>query len=663
MSAEKRIIELRKELHKHNHLYYIEASPIISDFEFDTLLKELEQLEKENPQFEDINSPTKRVGSDTNSEFEQGEHSAPMLSLSNTYNTNELREFDAKVAKLLDEDRYSYVCELKFDGSSISLTYEDGKLSRATTRGDGSKGDIVTHNVRTIHSIPLSLIAPYPSVFEARGEILMPISVFDKLNKNRTEQGEQAFANPRNAAAGTLKLQKSSIVAQRKLDAFIYGTVGSQHPSGSHYEKLQEASRMGFKVSEHTQRCDNIEDVIRYIDKADKLRHTLDYATDGVVIKVDLTAQQDILGFTSKSPRWAVAYKFKAEQALTTLNSVDFQVGRTGNITPVANLEAIQLAGTVVRRASLHNEDIINELDLYYGDSVFIEKGGEIIPKVVSVEKSKRPPNAQKVVFISNCPVCKTELKKDEGEAQHYCPNSNHCTPQLKGRIEHFISRKAMDIQGIGNELVNQLFEAGLIRNSLDLYSLKKNDVLKLERLAEKSSDNLIKGISESRKINFERLLYALGIRHVGETTAKDIARHFMSFAAISKASKEELLEVNGVGDKVARSVISFFSDKDNLDIVERVKSIGLTTEIVSQLPSTNKLSGKTIVISGTFENHSREEIKQLIEANGGKNGSSISKNTDYLLAGTGIGPSKISKAKELNTTIIKESEFELMIK
>ncbi|MFV0346055.1 MAG: NAD-dependent DNA ligase LigA, partial [Bacteroidales bacterium] len=421
MSAEKRIKELREELHKHNHLYYLEANPVISDFEFDTLLKELEKLEKENPQFDDVNSPTKRVGSDINSEFEQGRHAFPMLSLSNTYSVEELRDFDAKIAKLLETTEYSYVCELKFDGSSISLTYENGSLIRATTRGDGTKGDVVTQNIRTIRSIPLSLSAPYPALFEARGEILMPISVFDEINKKRAEAEEQLLANPRNAAAGTLKQQKSAIVAQRKLDAFIYGLATTDNPADSHYENLMAAKRMGFKVSEHSQKCKNIDEVIKYIENADELRHTLNYATDGVVIKVDLLEQQELLGFTSKSPRWATAYKFKAEQALTTLESVDFQVGRTGNVTPVANLKAVQLAGTVVKRASLHNEDIINELDLHYGDSVFIEKGGEIIPKVTAVEKSMRPKNAPKVVFVDSCPECGTKLKKDEGEAQHYC--------------------------------------------------------------------------------------------------------------------------------------------------------------------------------------------------------------------------------------------------
>ncbi|MFV0506708.1 MAG: NAD-dependent DNA ligase LigA [Bacteroidales bacterium] len=663
MSIEKKIQELRSELNKHNRLYYVESNPEISDFQFDSMMKELEQLEKENPQFDDENSPTKRVGSDISTEFKQGAHAFPMLSLSNTYSIEELREFDTRIAKLLESNSYSYVCELKFDGSSISLTYENGTLARATTRGDGTKGDIVTQNIRTIRSIPLNLSAPYPSLFEARGEVLMPISVFDNLNKNRIDNGEQLFANPRNASAGSLKLQKSSITAQRKLDAFIYGLATNENPTDSHYNNLMEAKRMGFKVSTYTQKCENIKEVIDYIERIDKDRHNLDYATDGVVIKVNKLAQQDRLGFTSKSPRWAVAYKFKAEQALTTLESVDFQVGRTGNITPVANLKPVQLAGTIVKRASLHNEDIINDLDLYYGDSVYIEKGGEIIPKVTSVELTQRPLNAIKVRFTENCPECGTKLRKDNGEAQHYCPNSSHCTPQLKGRIEHFISRKAMDIQGIGNELVNQLFESGIIHNSLDLYSIKKEDILKLERLAEKSSENLINGIADSKKIKFESLLYALGIRHVGETTARDIAKHFKSLEAISKASKEELLEVKGVGNKVAQSVIDFFLEEENNNLVERIKKLGLMSKIEEKDLLSTKLERKTIVISGTFENYSRDEIKALIEANGGKNGNSISKNTDFLLAGAGIGPSKLSKAKEFNITIIGESDFDSMIK
>ncbi|NOY96821.1 MAG: NAD-dependent DNA ligase LigA [Chlorobi bacterium] len=662
--ARQKIIALRDELEEHNYKYYVLSRPEISDFDFDMKMKELEKLEKEFPEFYDPNSPSQRVGSDLTKEFVQVKHERPMLSLSNVYSEQELIDFDQRVRKLL-ETGFKYVCELKFDGVSISMIYEGGKLERAVTRGDGEKGDNVTTNVRTIRAVPLKLRGSgFPARFEVRGEIMLPFNVFNKINEERVKAGEMPFANPRNAASGTLKMQDPSIVASRKLDAYLYYLLGENLPSDSHYENMQKAKEWGFKVSEHTKLCNGLGEVLSFIKTWDTKRYGLPVAIDGIVIKVDSLKMQEILGYTAKSPRWAIAYKFKAEQAATILHSVSFQVGRTGAVTPVANLEPVLLAGTTVKRASLHNADIIRNLGLHLNDTVFVEKGGEIIPKITGVDLSKRHPMAAPVVFITKCPECGTPLERKESEAAYYCPNSQGCPPQIKGKIEHFISRKAMDIDGLGQETVDLLFKEGLIKDISGLYTLRKEQIARLERLGEKSANRILKSLEESKNVPFERVLFGLGIRFVGETVAKVLANKLMSIDRIKNATYEELLEINEIGEKIAESVVEYFSDEENIKLIEFLKSIGLQMEISKEEQDnrTEKLKGLNIIISGTFKKFSREEIKNLIDLHGGRNVSSISKKTSYLVAGENIGPSKLEKARQLNIPIISEEEFEELI-
>lgn len=662
--ASKKIQELRQELHKYNHEYYVLSQPSISDFDFDMKLKELERLEAEHPELFDANSPSQRVGSDINQSFKQEKHRYPMLSLSNTYSEEELRDFDRRLRKLIAED-FEYVCELKYDGTSISLTYEDGKLVRALTRGDGVQGDEVTANVRTIGSIPLQLQGDnYPKSFDIRGEILLPFQVFDQLNQEREESGEQAFANPRNAAAGSLKLQNAKEVARRKLDGYFYQLLGDELNQIDHYEGLQLAKSWGFKLSDDTKKCANIEELIQFIKQWDKKRFHLPVATDGMVIKVNSKRWQNELGFTAKSPRWAVAYKYKAERVSTSLLSVSYQVGRTGAITPVANLEPVQLAGTVVKRASLHNADIIEKFDLHLGDTVYVEKGGEIIPKIVDVDLTKRSSQASKVHFIEHCPECHAKLLRKEGEAAHYCPNDSSCPPQLKGKLEHFISRKALNIDGLGSETVDLLFSEQLIHEVSDLYQLQVAQIAPLERMGEKSAQRILLSLEESKSISFERVLYALGIRFVGETVAKKLARSLQHIDAIRDASFDQLVAIDEIGEKIAESVIAYFQDSTHIAQIERLKSAGLQFSLSEETlnTQTNKLEGLSIVISGSFEKHSREELKKMIEDNGGKNASSISKNTSYLLAGENIGPSKLEKVEKLGIAKISENDLLAML-
>ena len=663
-SIEQKILSLREKLNEYNYQYYVLSAPTISDYDFDMKLKELEKLEKENPQFFDPNSPTQRVGSDLNLEFTQVKHEYPMLSLSNCYSEEELIDFDGRIRRLIDEP-FEYACELKFDGASISLVYEDGKLVRAITRGDGVQGDDVTANIRTIRSIPLSLNGTgYPQKFEIRGEVVMPFSVFDELNKAREEAGEAPFANPRNTASGTLKLQNSAEVAKRKLDAFLYYLLGENFSEDGHYESLIKAKEWGFKISEHFRKCKDISEVVRFIRHWDTERFNLPVATDGIVIKVNSKRLQDELGFTSKSPRWAVAYKFKAEQVSTILESVSFQVGRTGAVTPVANLKPVLLAGTIVKRASLHNADIIEKLGLHVNDKVFVEKGGEIIPKIVDVDSGARSLNATRIEFITQCPECGTELVRQQGEAAHYCPNETGCPPQTKGKIIHFIGRRAMNIDGLGEETIELLYQEKLISNISDLYTLKPEQLSVLERMGERSAERIINSLEISKSVPFERVLFALGIRFVGETVAKIIARQLISIDKIKEATVEELTGIDEIGDRIAESVVNFFSDEKNVQIVDFLKEQGLQFEIdkESQQSRTNKLEGKSIVISGTFEKHSRDELKELIEKNGGKNVGSISKNTSFLLGGDGVGPSKMEKVEQLKIPVVSEDEFLQMI-
>lgn len=662
--AHQKILTLRKELEEHNYKYYVLAQPEISDYDFDIQLRELEKLEKEFPEFDDPNSPTKRVGSDISKEFEQVEHRYTMLSLSNAYSVEELKDFDTRIKKLVDED-FEYVCELKFDGSSISLLYENGKLARAVTRGDGTKGDDVTNNVRTIRSVPLTLRGNgHPESFEIRGEIVMPFSVFEELNKQREEIGEALFSNPRNAAAGTLKMQDPSIVASRKLDAYFYYIPGENLPVDSHFEMLEKARNWGFKISEATALCRSLDEVFAFIQKWDEKRFEYPVATDGVVIKVNSRRIQEELGFTAKSPRWAIAYKYKAESATTILRSVDFQVGRTGAVTPVANLDPVPIAGTIVKRASLHNQDIIQKLDLHLNDTVFVEKGGEIIPKITGVDPAKRHPMSAPVQFIKNCPECGTPLQRKEGEAAHYCPNEVGCPPQIKGKMEHFVSRKAMDIDGLGQETIELLFNQGMAKGIADLYRLKKEQLLRLERFQEKSAQRILDGLEESKKAPFEQVLFALGIRYVGETVAKKLAKDLHSIDNIRNKTKEELIEIDEIGDRIAESIIDFFSKQEHIEMIEFLKKQGLNFQISEEQLNdrTDKLNGLSIVISGTFEQHSRDELKQLIEKNGGKNVGSISKKTSYLLAGDNMGPSKREKANKLGIPVISEDEFLKML-
>ena len=663
-NIQQRITELRSILEDHNHRYYLLSQPVISDQEFDKLMKELEKLEAENPEYFDPNSPTQRVGSDLNKEFEQVRHQYPMLSLSNSYSEEELRDFDQKIRKLTDQT-VEYICELKFDGTSVSLRYRNGVLEKAITRGDGTFGDDVTNNVRTIRSIPLKLKGTgYPEEFEIRGEILLPFSEFDRINQEREEEGEQLFANVRNAASGTLKSQKSSVVAERKLDAYFYYLLGENLPSDGHLENMKATRDWGFKISPDTERCANIDEVIDFIRKWNLKRFDLPVATDGIVIKVNSLSLQQYLGSTAKSPRWAIAFKYKAEQLSTILQSVSYQVGRTGAVTPVANLEPVLLAGTTVKRATLHNSDIIKNLDLHFGDTVFVEKGGEIIPKIVGVDTTSRHPMAQSVEFIRNCPECGTTLVRKEGEAAHYCPNEDGCPPQIKGKMEHFISRKAMNIDGLGSETIDLLYNEGLIRNIADIYDLQKDQISRLERLGDKSAERILKSLDESRSIPFEKVLFALGIRFVGETVAKILAHRLMNIENIEKSSLEELTAVDEIGGRIAESVRSYFSNPENIKLIERLKEKGLQMELdeTSIANRSEKLGGLLIIISGTFEKNSRDDLKKMIEQNGGKNVSSISGNTSYLLAGNNIGPSKLEKAKKLNIPIISEDDFLKMI-
>ena len=659
-----RIEELRSVLDNHNYRYYILSQPVISDIEFDMLLKELEKLETENPEFADPNSPTQRVGSDLNKEFEQVRHQYQMLSLSNSYSEEELRDFDQKIRKLTDQ-QFEYVCELKYDGTSISLRYKNGQLEKAITRGDGAFGDDVTANVRTIKTIPLKLKGTgFPDEFEIRGEILLPFAEFDRINAEREEEGEAPFANVRNAASGTLKSQKSSVVAERNLDAYFYYLLGENLPSDGHLENLLAAQSWGFKISPDTETCAGIDEVIAFIHKWNLKRFDLPVATDGIVIKVNSLSLQQYLGSTAKSPRWAIAYKYKAEQASTTLNSVSYQVGRTGAVTPVANLSPVLLAGTTVKRASLHNADIIKNLDLHLGDTVFVEKGGEIIPKITGVDADLRHPLAQPVEFIANCPECGTALIRKDGEAAHYCPNEDGCPPQIKGKMEHFIGRKAMNIDGLGQETIDLLYNEGLIRNIADIYDLQKEQISQLERLGDKSAERILKSISESRQIPFEKVLFALGIRFVGETVAKILAHRLMNIENIEKASLEELIAIDEIGGRIAESVQLYFSNPENLKLIERLKEKGLQMQLdeASIANRSDKLKDLSIIISGTFEKNSRDDLKKMIEQNGGKNVSSISKNTNYLLAGNNIGPSKLEKAEKLKIPIISEDDFLKMI-
>lgn len=656
------ILGLRERLSYHNHKYYVENSPEISDFEFDTMMRQLIDLEAAHPEFYDPLSPSVRVGSDRTSEFVSVEHRYPMLSLSNTYSTEELLAFIERIER--EQGQTEFVCELKFDGTAISLTYEQGRLARAVTRGDGTMGDDVTANVKTIRSIPLTLSGSgYPELFEIRGEIFMPYSSFERLNLEREAAGESLFANPRNAAAGTLKQQQSAVVAKRGLDCTLYQMAGDNLPFKSHLENLNAARSWGFKVSEHMQLCHSAKEVIDYITYWDEARKSLPYPTDGVVIKVNDFAVRRQLGFTAKSPRWAVAYKFKAESALTRLISVDFQVGRTGAITPVANLEPVLLAGTTVKRASLHNAEQIAALDIRIGDKVYVEKGGEIIPKITDVELSERTADCLPFTYITHCPECGAKLVRVEGEAKHYCPNQSGCRPQIVGRIVHFISRKAMNIDGLGVETVELLFDNGLLRDISDLYTLKAADIAVLPRLGEKSADNIISSINNSKSVPFARVLFGLGIRFVGETTAKYLAAHFKSIDAVMSASREELMESDEVGDKIADAIIDYFADPVNLNIIEFLKASGLQFEAEATRRDSNILEGKNIVVSGKFTLHSRDELKALIEKNGGKNQSGVNANTDFIIAGENMGPAKLQKAEKLGIHILSESDFVEIIK
>lgn len=665
--GKKKIDQLSKELRQHNYNYYQEDTPTISDFEFDQLLKELQQLEDEFPEFADPLSPTKRVGGSITKKFETVEHKYPMLSLSNSYNRDELIEFDERVQKLAGK-KVSYSCELKYDGVAIGIAYRNGQLVRAVTRGDGSKGDDITENVKTIRAIPLQLSGNYPKEFEIRGEIFYPISVFTQLNKDRASAGEALLANPRNAASGTLKMQDSAVVAQRKLDCFLYYVLGEDLPYDSHLENLKAASEWGFKAplekNKLIKKCSTIDEIFNFIDFWEHERSRLDFEIDGIVIKVDDYNLQEELGYTAKNPRWAIAYKYKTEQAETKLNQITYQVGRTGAITPVANLEPVLLAGTTVKRASLHNEDQIAKLDIREGDTVQVEKGGEIIPKVVGVNLKLRPSSSQPTEYIKYCPECTTQLVRLEGEAQHFCPNIWACPPQIKGRMAHFISRKAMDIDGLGEETIDQLYSAGLINDIADLYHLKKDQLLRLDRMAEKSVSNLLVGLEQSKKIPFQRVLFAIGIRYVGETVAKKLAAHFKSLEALKKASFDELVLVDEIGDKIAESILHFFEEAQNVKLLDRLAEIGLQLKMeeVEDTAISDKLQGKTFVVSGVFENYSREELKKAIENHGGKNVASISSKTSYLIAGDKMGPAKKQKAEKLDVSVLTEDEFTQLI-
>lgn len=673
MTEKDRILQLRRELHEHNHRYYVLNQPTISDQDFDFLLHELQELEAKHPEMYDDNSPTQRVGNDINQQFNQVEHRYPMLSLANTYNREDVQTWYTQVNKGLEGQEFEICCEMKYDGLSISLTYENGRLVRAVTRGDGVRGDDVTQNVRTIRCIPLQLpedlsaenmAGGYPETFEIRGEILLPWESFRRLNAEREESGERLFANPRNAASGTLKSQNSRVVAERGLDAYLYYLLGEQLPSDGHYENLMQCARWGFKMSEGMKKCKTLHEVMDYISYWDVERKNLPVATDGIVLKVNSLRQQQHLGYTAKSPRWAIAYKFKAERVCTPLLEVTYQVGRTGAVTPVANMAPVWLAGTTVKRATLNNEDFIRSFDLHVGDYVYVEKGGEIIPKIVGVDVSRRSADAEPVRFVTRCPECGAELVRYEGEAAHYCPNEAGCPPQIKGRIEHFIARKAMNIMTLGAETVDDYYNRGLIHNFADLYELTPQQITSGNENRIVSAQKVVKGISDSKEVPFERVVFALGIRFVGETTARLLARHFKDMDSLANASLDQLLEVDGVGNVIAESVIRYFNDKENIEIINRLRGYGLNMKL-SELQLSDRsdtLAGKSVVISGVFQHHSRDEYKQIIEQHGGKNVGSISGKTSFILAGANMGPSKLQKAEKLGIPVVSEDDFLEMI-
>ena len=660
MDVQQTINNLREELNQHNYNYYVLDKPTISDLEFDLKLKQLQDLEHKYPEFFDANSPTQRVGGTITKNFKTVQHDYRMYSLDNSYSKEDLIEWEKRIQKVLGDVPLEYVCELKYDGASISITYENGELKRAVTRGDGFQGDDVTNNIKTIKSIPLKLKGNFPDKFDVRGEIVLPFAGFEKMNQELMDLGELPYSNPRNTASGSLKLQDSSEVSKRPLDCLLYFIIGPNLPFRSQNDSLESARNWGFKVPSEPKLARNLDQVFQFIDFWDVHRHKLPYETDGVVVKVNQFQHQDELGFTAKSPRWAMAYKFKSEQVSTLLNSISYQVGRTGAITPVANLKPVQLAGTIVKRASLHNADQIEKLDIRIGDEVFVEKGGEIIPKIIAVDLSKRLINSIPTIYIANCPECQTELVRSDGEANHYCPNYYGCPPQIIGRIQHFISRKAMDIEGLGGETVALLFNNGLVHNYADLYNLKVEQILPLERMAQKSAENLVKGVENSKKVPFENVLFALGIRFVGETVAKKLAKHYKNIDALSKATFMDLVLVDEIGERIAQSVLDFFENPINIEILEQLKAQGVQFEIIERINpnATDKLAGKTFVVSGVFDKFSRDDLKKAIEDNGGKIGSSISAKTDYVVAGDNMGPAKLEKANSLKIPIISEDDF-----
>lgn len=663
MNIEQQITSLRNELREHNYNYYVLDNPTITDFEFDQKLKQLQDLEKAHPEFHDPNSPTLRVGGEITKNFKTIPHTFRMYSLDNSYSKEDLEDWEKRIEKMVDGN-VEFTCELKYDGASISLTYEDGKLVKAVTRGDGFQGDDVTANVKTIRSVPLQLKGDYPPLFDIRGEIVLPFEGFTKMNAERVEAGEEPYRNPRNTASGSLKLQDSAEVAKRPLECLLYSLVGERLPIKTQFESLEKARQWGFKVPTEAKLAKSLDEVLAFVNYWDIHRHELPYETDGVVVKVNNLQQQEELGYTAKSPRWAMAYKFKAEQVSTVLNQITYQVGRTGAITPVANLEAVELAGTIVKRASLHNADQIEKLDVRECDTVFVEKGGEIIPKIIGVDFTQRDPNSQPTQYISECPECSTPLVRTEGEAQHYCPNAEGCPPQIIGRIQHFISRKAMDIEGLGGETVALLVNNGLINNYADLYLLKSEQIIPLERMAHKSAENIVNGIEASKQIPFERVLFGLGIRYVGETVAKKLAKHYKTIDALINASETDLVTVDEIGERIAQSVVSFFASEENLTTIERLKSYGVQLEISADelANQTDTLNGQVFVVSGVFTKVSRNELKKLIEDNGGKVSSSISSKTNFVVAGDNMGPSKRTKAESLGVAIISEDDFLEMI-
>lgn len=660
MNIEQTIQALRAELDLHNYNYYVLDAPTISDYEFDIKLKELQDLENKNPEFFDENSPSQRVGGTITKNFKTVAHEYRMYSLDNSYSKEELTSWEARIQKVLGNVPIEYTCELKYDGASISITYEDGKLTQALTRGDGFQGDEVTNNIKTIKSVPLKLKGNYPEKFAIRGEIILPLAGFEKMNQDLIDIGETPYSNPRNTASGSLKLQDSTEVAKRPLDCLLYSIIGSNLQFQNQFEGLENARKWGFKVPKEIKLAKNLEEVFDFIDHWDTHRHYLPYETDGVVVKVNSFQYQQELGYTAKSPRWAIAYKFKSEQAFTRLKSISYQVGRTGSITPVANLEPVQLAGTIVKRASLHNADQIEKLDIRIGDTVFVEKGGEIIPKIIAVDLSKRPEDAEITKYITHCPECQTELIRIAGEANHYCPNFYGCPPQIIGRIQHYISRKAMDIEGLGGETVALLYNNNLVHNYADLYELTVDQILPLERMAQKSAENLVQGVQKSKDIPFENVLFALGIRFVGETIAKKLAKHYKNIDALAQASLMDLILVDEIGERIAKSVVEFFENEENKIIIERLKNHGVQFEIVEKVNpnATEKFVGKTFVVSGVFEQFSRDDLKKTIEDNGGKVGSSISAKTHYVVAGDNMGPAKLEKATQLKIPILSEEEF-----